>query len=155
MKFTDSKFGEKFEESKYYETKYNVEPKFEPKCSETIIFDPVIEPKFTESYCEKYTTESNLSDNLIQETKFSSSPSFVLHKISLKKVFDKFDSNFEARELKRNKSEDKEDVPEEKYPRFDDNISSSFIPPFNNPVYPNSTQFTGFTSVIGKIMFNL
>lgn len=58
----------------------------------------------------------------------------------------------DEKEIKRASSEEKEESSDEKFPKFDDSIMNSFIPPFNNPVYPNSTQYGGYSSVIGGLL---
>lgn len=108
-----------------------------------------------ETKINKYS-ENSQSES--PEAKFSESKEYILHKISPKDDFEDIkypERRFAKDEIKSEESEEKEDTPEEKYSRFDDSITSSFIPPFNNPVYPNSTQYTGYTSVIGKCCSHL
>lgn len=34
--------------------------------------------------------------------------------------------------------------------KFNKTESTSYVPPFNNPLYPNNTSYTSYGSVIGK-----
>lgn len=163
-KFSEIKFSEtiKFSEDKFSETKFSDTSKFSEisKFTETTKFldtpseDTKLETKLVEpenlSETKPKDTSLDSSPPEFTEIKYSDSKDYVLHKISPKDNFEEKSLEVKNVEFKRSDSEEKEDISEEKFSRLDD----SFIPPFNNPVYPNSAQYTGYTSVIGESNLN-
>lgn len=131
----------KTETSKYL---FGLEAKF----SEKKHFESIKSESDVKMELPSYDSKESLTE-LYSETKYSESKDFLAQKVPKEKFMDYTDSKFEVKECKRASSEEKESS-DEKYAKFDDTITSGFVPAFNNPVYPNSTQFTGFTSVIGE-----
>lgn len=145
----------KFSEMKYDKPKFSIEEENEVKFTEisTKLFDKDI----NDDQKETLITETVIEMDTVTETKFSDTSEYKLHKISPKEDFDSTSDvkfNIESTESsnfveKVEKEEPKEEI-EDQDDFSEDKLEDNFIPPFNNPVYPNSTQYTGYSSVIGK-----